>query len=99
MITTKQRAYLRSLANALEPSMQIGKEGISDNSIIQIDQMLTARELIKIKMLPSYDLSLRDAFNRITEETNSEQVQLIGRTLVLYRKNIKKKNSNIQLPL
>ena len=51
MLTSKQRAYLRSLANSAETILQVGKEGISENLIKQVDDALTARELIKGKVL------------------------------------------------
>ena len=97
MLTTKQRAFLRSLANCLEPTMQIGKDGINENSIIQVEQMLFAKELIKIKVLNNQDEDTRVLANVLAEKTNSEVVQVIGRTVVLYKRTNKKGVKNIEL--
>ena len=97
MLTTKQRAMLRGLANCLEPTMQIGKEGITENSITQVEQMLYAKELVKIKVLQNQDEDIRVIANIFAEKTNSEVVQVIGRTMVLYKKTNKKGVKNIML--
>ena len=59
MITTKQRATLRAMANGLDPVMQIGKEGLSDNSIKQINDLFNARELFKITVLKKNKICLQ----------------------------------------
>ena len=89
MITGKQRAYLRGLANALDPLMQIGKEGLGDNSIEAIKLLLEARELIKVKLLETAPISVREAAEYAAEKTNSDVVQVIGTRFVLYRKRKK----------
>ena len=98
MITTKQRAFLRSLGTTLEPVMQIGKEGIKDSSIEQIEGLFEARELIKIKVLQNCDYSPKQLADQIKDATNCEQVQVIGSKIVLYRKSTKKDVKHIQLP-
>ena len=98
-MTTKQRAWLRALANTIEPTMQIGKEGISHNSIVQVSQMLEARELVKIKVLNNCDDDLKMLANTIANETQSHLVQVVGRVITLYKQPKNKKNRNIILPV
>jgi RNA-binding protein len=90
MITSKQRAYLRSLANTIGPIFQIGKEGISDNFLKQINDALEARELIKISVLENCNNGAKDLCNELANSVNAEPVQVIGRKIVLYRKSEKK---------
>ncbi len=92
-MTSKDRAYLRSLANPIEPIFQIGKSGISDNLIKQLDDALEARELIKITVLETAPEDASDMANEIAEKTRSVVVQVMGKKITLYRK--KKKDSKI----
>lgn len=96
MITTKQRSYLRSLANNIEPIFQVGKGGIEENFLKQVDQALEARELIKIKALNNSGITAREASEILCEELGCEGIQAIGSKLVLYRKSTK--NPKIELP-
>lgn len=96
MLTGKQRAYLRSLANGLEPIFQIGKYGIEDNFLKQVSEALEARELIKIKVLENSGLDTREASNRICEKLGCEGVQAIGTKMVLYKQSSKK--PKIEIP-
>lgn len=97
MITSKQRSYLRSLANNIEPIVQIGKEGIDDRVLNQIDEALEARELIKLTVLKNSFLTAREACDEVCERLSSEPVQVIGNRFVIYRKS--KNKSKIELPL
>lgn len=91
MITTKQRAELRGLANNLDDLFQIGKGGISDTVIAQVEEALIARELIKIKvLLETSPVTPREAAIELAEKTNSDIVQVIGGKIVLFRRNPKK---------
>lgn len=91
MITTKQRAELRGLANNLEDLFQIGKGGISDTVVAQVEEALVARELIKIKvLLETSPVTPREAAVELAEKTNSDIVQIIGGKIVLFRRNPKK---------
>ena len=97
MITTKQRALLRGLANALDPVMQIGKDGLSENSFQQINDLFEARELFKINVLKNCDSTPRELAGEIQRATNCEIVQCIGLKIVLYKKSTKKNFKHIQL--
>ncbi|MBQ8908957.1 MAG: ribosome assembly RNA-binding protein YhbY [Clostridia bacterium] len=97
MITTKQRAFLRGLGNALEPVMQIGKEGLSENSIEAINALLEARELVKIKVLNNSDFSPKEMMVQVCDATHAEPVQVIGRIVIIYRKSSKKDFKHIEL--
>ena len=96
MITSKQRAYLRGLANGVTPILQIGKGGINDNFIKQVDDALEARELIKITVLETAFLDTRETCNFVAEKLGAEPVQAIGSKFVLYRQS--RDNKKIELP-
>lgn len=87
MITSKQRAYLRKLANGIDTILQIGKSGIGETLIAQVDDALTARELVKIRVLETSPLTPREACEELAEALHAEPVQVIGTRFVLYRKN------------
>lgn len=95
-MTSKQRAYLRGLANTLEPILHAGKGGISDAMIKQADDALEARELIKGKVLETAPGTAREVAEEIAAKVNAQVVQVIGRTFVLFRQ--KEKDSQIKLP-
>lgn len=95
-MTSKQRAYLRGLANTLEPILHAGKGGISDAMIKQADDALEARELIKGKVLETAPATAREVAEEIAAKVNAQVVQVIGRTFVLFRQ--KEKDSQIKLP-
>ncbi|NLM68433.1 MAG: ribosome assembly RNA-binding protein YhbY [Firmicutes bacterium] len=88
MLTSKERARLRSLGNELEPIFQIGKGGVTDEIINQLDQALTARELIKVRVLKNSLEEPREAAEKISAATDSEVVQVIGRNFILYREKV-----------
>lgn len=96
MITSKQRAYLRSLANTIETILIIGKGGISDKIIVQADEALTAREILKGKVLETAEENVKEIASIISSKTNSDIVQVIGTKFVLYKKN--NNNPRIALP-
>ena len=85
MLTGKQRAALRAMANTLQSVFQIGKGNINENFVEQIDGVLETRELIKISILETADVTAREASDMLCEALGAEPVQCIGRKLVLYR--------------
>ena len=95
-MTSKQRAYLRGLANKIDAIFQIGKNGINDNLIKQLDDALEARELIKITTLETAPDSAKNLSFEIAEKTNSIVIQVIGNKITLFRQ--KEKDSKIELP-
>ncbi|TKW75001.1 MAG: ribosome assembly RNA-binding protein YhbY [Staphylococcus hominis] len=96
MLTGKQKRYLRSLAHNIDPIFQIGKAGINDNMISQIDETLENRELIKIHILQNNFDDKNDLAQTLSQATNSEVVQVIGSMIVIYRES--QENKKISLP-
>lgn len=98
MITSKQRAYLRSMANSLQPIFQIGKGGVTDTVVEQIGLALEARELIKVHILETAFADTKTTCNEIAQRLGAEPVQAIGSKFVLYKQAEDKKNRKIELP-
>lgn len=96
-MTTKQRAYLKSLAMTMEPVFQLGKSSLTPEFTKAIDEALAARELIKLSVLKNCADDPRELAKLLAERTHSQVVQVIGRKIVLYREG-KNKNKKIQLP-
>jgi RNA-binding protein len=95
MLTSKQRALLRALAQKTEPILQIGKGGLTDNMIKQYGEALEARELIKITVLKSSEFSPKEAADEIALKTGADVVQVIGNRFVLYKESVEKKRIDI----
>ena len=89
MLTSKQRATLRGLANQMETIFQIGKSGVVENTIAQVKDALEARELIKLRVLETCPVTAREAAQDLANKTNSDVVQVIGTRFVLYRRRDK----------
>ena len=89
MITRKQRAYLRGLGNTVETILQIGKSGISDTVAAQVNEALTARELVKMRVLETAPVTPKEAAVELAERLSAEVVQVIGTRFILYRPNPK----------
>lgn len=96
MITSKQRAYLRSLANGMDTIFHVGKSGVTPDITASIDNALEARELVKANVLDNSMTNAKEAAQIIAERTHSEIVQVIGNKFVLYRAS--KKKPVIELP-
>jgi RNA-binding protein len=87
-LTTKQRAYLKSLAHPLKPVHQVGKEGVTDRSVAAVRDAFNTRELLKVKVQDSAPLGVRETAGELAARLGDAQiVQVIGRTLVLYRRD------------
>ena len=91
MLTSKQRAYLRGLANSESAILQIGKGGIGENLAKTVSDALEARELIKITILENCMESPREAANAIADATGADVVGVIGRKVILYRESVNNK--------
>jgi RNA-binding protein len=85
MLTSKERAELRARANAIDTTLIVGKEGVTETVISEADTQLTARELIKGKVLESAFMSPREVSDAICEATGADGVSVIGTKFVIYR--------------
>ena len=95
MLSNKQKSYLRSLANPLKALVIVGKDGISDTVLESLDVSLEAHELVKVSLLKTCAVTVKEAAIELAVGTKSEIIQTIGRTIVLYRRS---KESKIELP-
>ena len=91
MITSKQRAYLRSLSVNQPTIMQIGKGGITENLIKTVSDALEARELIKLSVLENCEYTVREAAEELAAATGADVVCVIGRKTILYRESVNHK--------
>ena len=94
-MTSKQRAYLKSLAMTMDPVLQLGKGSVTPENTAAIDEALAARELIKISVLQNCLDDPRQMAELIAERTHSQVVQVIGKKIILYREGKKDKKSTI----
>lgn len=94
-MTGKQRASLRKIAATLQPIFQIGKQGVTENLMKQLDDALEAREIIKITILETAGEDTKELCNEIAEELGAEPVQAIGSKFTIYRRS--KNNPRIEL--
>lgn len=90
LLTSKQRAGLRAHANTMDTILQVGKSGVGDALITQVNDALTARELIKLRVLETSPTEVRETAQELAEKTGAEVVQVIGTRFVLFRRNPKK---------
>ena len=94
-MTAKQRAALRAMCNTMEPVLQIGKDGISDQLVKQCWDALEARELIKVTVLRTAPYTAREACDALCERVHAEPVQVIGSKFSIYRQA--RKDSKLRL--
>ena len=97
MLTSKQRAYLKSLAMELDPIILLGKASLTTENEKNVDEALAKRELVKVGVLKNCDDDPKEIADIVAERTHAQVVQVIGRKIVLYRPG-KDKNRKIELP-
>ena len=95
MLTSKQRAGLRSMANTMETILYVGKDGITDATVKEAYDALEAREIIKCAVQQNCELTAREALDELCERLHAEPVQCIGRRFVMYRES--SSNKRIEL--
>lgn len=90
MFTSKERSRLRSLASTVQPVMQIGKGGVTDNLINSLSEALEARELIKVTIFDSAEADADTVAQNVADLLNAEVVTVIGKKAVFYRRSSRK---------
>jgi len=96
MLTGKQKRYLRSMAHHMQPIFQVGKGGTNDHLVRHIEEALEVRELIKVSVLNNCMDDPKEIGAEVSEAAGAELVQVIGKTIVLYKES--KNNKRIELP-
>lgn len=96
MLTGKQRSFLKGKANTLDPMFQLGKNGLTESFIKQVDVVLESKELLKISVLNNSGLDAKEVAIELANELGAEFVQSMGNKLVIYRES--KEEKIIQLP-
>lgn len=91
MLTSKQRATLRAMANPIDTIFQVGKGGVNEQMCKSIADALEARELIKLKVLDNSDYSAKEAANEIAETVGADVVSVVGKKFVLYKESVENK--------
>ncbi|HGA3171243.1 TPA: ribosome assembly RNA-binding protein YhbY [Streptococcus agalactiae] len=97
MLTSKQRAFLKSEAHFMKPIIQIGKNGLNDQIKTSVRNALDARELIKVTLLQNTDEDIHDVAEVLEDEIGCDTVLKIGRILILYKESARKENRKISV--
>jgi len=97
MLSGKQKSYLRGAANEMQPIIQVGKLGINEMLVETTHKALEARELIKISALQNCLDEPKNIAGELAKQTNAEVVQVIGRTIILYKETSKRENRDHSL--
>jgi len=92
----KQKAYLRGLAHSMQPILQVGKGGVTENLVCQLQEALEARELVKVNVLKNSPAESRELAEELGKKTGAEVIQVIGNKITLYKQS--KKKPEIVLP-
>ena len=85
MLTSKQRAEFRAQANTLETTLMVGKDGVTENVVAEADKLLTARELVKGKVLETALMSAREVSDELCAATGAEGISCVGNKFVIWR--------------
>jgi len=96
MLSGKQRRFLRALGNALDPIVQVGKSGVNESVVNSLDEALTARELVKTRVLKNCLEDPKDVAHELSRLTGAHLVQIVGRNIIFYRPSEDK--PSIELP-
>ena len=96
MLTNKQKSFLRGESNRLQPLVHVGKSGLTESVITQIEEAIEAKELIKVTILQNCDQDKNEIAAKLEEQVGIEVVQVIGKIIVLYKESVEKKR--IELP-
>ena len=86
-LTGKERRHLRALGHHLDPSLQIGHEGVTDAVVAQANAQLRRHELVKVRVLESSPLDRREAAEELSERTGADLAQVLGRTFLIYKRD------------
>jgi len=86
-LSSKERAELRAEAHHLTPTVHVGHQGLTDALAMALDDALRTRELVKVALAKTTDVSAKDASHQLAERLGADVVQTIGRTCTLYREN------------
>jgi RNA-binding protein len=97
LLTSRQRAYLKSLAMTMDATIQIGRTGLTPEVTASVEEALAARELVKVNIQKNNPEDLRETAETLAARTRSQVVQVIGRKIVLYRQG-KEDKKRIELP-
>lgn len=96
MLSGKEKRFLRSLANTMDPVVQVGKGGVTESVLFSLNETLEARELVKVKVLKNCLDEIDEVAKELADQSHAELVQVIGRNVLLYRRHPKK--TMIELP-
>jgi RNA-binding protein len=96
-LTQAQKKHLRGLGQALNPTLQIGREGVTEGNIAALEPLLKRHELVKVKVQQTSDIDPAEAAAALAEAANAALVGVVGRTFLLYRPNPERKDG-IRLP-
>lgn len=97
-ITARQRATLRGLGNPLKPLLTIGKDGLTDTVLAQLDGLLEHHELVKVKLLKTAEVDRHELADALAEKAHATLVHVIGRTMLLYRRHPEKPRLLVEAP-
>lgn len=96
MLSSKERSRLMAFANSLPTTVYLGKNGVTEAFLAQVDEMLTDHELVKIGVQKNADLTAKDYINHLAEELNAEPVHAVGSKIILFRVSLKDGIKHIQ---